>query len=79
MSQRVGGGSREPVADRVWRLGSELVNFHAVVENRRLTIVDAGIPGFADSLDAQLAEIGFGPADVDAVVLTHADSDHTGS
>jgi glyoxylase-like metal-dependent hydrolase (beta-lactamase superfamily II) len=31
-----------PVADRVWRLGDEIVNFYAVEEDGRLTIVDAG-------------------------------------
>jgi glyoxylase-like metal-dependent hydrolase (beta-lactamase superfamily II) len=67
-----------PVADRVWRLGDELVNFYAVEDDGRLTIVDAGVPGFADSLEADLATIGFGLGDVEAVALTHADSDHTG-
>jgi glyoxylase-like metal-dependent hydrolase (beta-lactamase superfamily II) len=73
-----GGAARQAVADRVWRLGSALVNFYAVEDSGRLTIVDAGVPRFADTLDADLAAIGFGPADVEAVVLTHADSDHTG-
>src|SRR5215216_6637869 len=36
-----GGGAREPVADRVWRLGDELINFYAVEEVGRLTIADA--------------------------------------
>jgi glyoxylase-like metal-dependent hydrolase (beta-lactamase superfamily II) len=67
-----------PVADRVWRLGDELVNFYAVEDNGRLTIVDAGVPSFADSLEADLAAIGFRLGDVEAVALTHADSDHTG-
>jgi glyoxylase-like metal-dependent hydrolase (beta-lactamase superfamily II) len=66
------------VADRVWRLGDERINYYAVEEDGRLTIVDAGLPGFADTLEPQLAAIGFGLADVDAVALTHADSDHTG-
>jgi glyoxylase-like metal-dependent hydrolase (beta-lactamase superfamily II) len=67
-----------PVADRVWRLGDEFVNFYAVEEDGRVTIVDAGVPGFASALEADLAAIGFGLGDVDAVALTHADSDHTG-
>ena len=78
-SERIGGGgAREPVADRVWRLGDELINFYAVEDEGRLTIADAGVPGFGDTLEADLAAIGFGVADVDAVVLTHADADHTG-
>lgn len=79
MSQPVGGDAvPEPVADRVWRLGNELINFYAVEEDGRLTIVDAGLPGFSDALETDLAAIGFGLTDVEAVVLTHADSDHTG-
>jgi glyoxylase-like metal-dependent hydrolase (beta-lactamase superfamily II) len=78
MSNGNGGAARRAVADRVWRLGSELVNFYAVEENGRLTIVDAGVPRFAATLEDDRAAIGFGPADVDAVALTHADSDHTG-
>jgi glyoxylase-like metal-dependent hydrolase (beta-lactamase superfamily II) len=76
MSKATGG--RAAVADRVWRLGDEFINFYAVEEDARLTIVDAGVPGFGDTLEADLATIGFGLADVEAVVLTHADSDHTG-
>jgi glyoxylase-like metal-dependent hydrolase (beta-lactamase superfamily II) len=72
------GSARGAVADRVWRLGDELINFYAVEEDGRLTIVDAGVPGFADALEADLAAIGFDLGDVEAVVLTHADSDHTG-
>jgi hypothetical protein len=63
MSQQIEGATRRPVADRVWRLGSELVNFYAVEEDGRLTIVDAGVPRFAETLDSDLAAIGFGMGD----------------
>jgi glyoxylase-like metal-dependent hydrolase (beta-lactamase superfamily II) len=36
------------------------------------------VPGFSKTLEAELEAIGFGLEDVRAVVLTHADADHTG-
>jgi glyoxylase-like metal-dependent hydrolase (beta-lactamase superfamily II) len=78
MSNGIEGAAHAQVADRFWRLGSELVNFYAIEEDSRLTVVDAGVPGFAGTLEADLAALGYGLGDVDAVVLTHADSDHTG-
>jgi glyoxylase-like metal-dependent hydrolase (beta-lactamase superfamily II) len=68
----------EQIAPHVHRLGSKYVNFYAVEAEGRLTLVDAGLPGFADSLEADLEAIGHTPPDIDAVVLTHSDSDHTG-
>ena len=68
----------EAIAPGVWRLGSEMVSWYLVEEGGRLTAVDAGLRGFAGSLEADLASIGFAPGDVEAVVLTHSDGDHTG-
>jgi glyoxylase-like metal-dependent hydrolase (beta-lactamase superfamily II) len=60
------------------RLGSDLVNWYVVEDEDRLTAVDAGLPAFAGSLQADLQKLGRSPGDVEAVVLTHSDSDHTG-
>jgi glyoxylase-like metal-dependent hydrolase (beta-lactamase superfamily II) len=49
-----------------------------VEDNGRLTAVDAGLPGFSGSLVADLASLGFSLNDVEAVILTHSDPDHTG-
>ncbi len=49
-----------------------------VEDGGRLTAVDAGIPGFGKSLQSDLALLGHGLGDVDALVLTHSDSDHVG-
>lgn len=59
-------------------LGIGVVNWYAVEDGGRVTIVDAGLPGFKRSLDSDLAALGFGVGDVEAVILTHPDSDHTG-
>jgi glyoxylase-like metal-dependent hydrolase (beta-lactamase superfamily II) len=54
------------------------VNWYVVEDGGRLTAVDAGLPGFRDSLASDLGSLGFAPGDVEAVILTHSDSDHTG-
>jgi glyoxylase-like metal-dependent hydrolase (beta-lactamase superfamily II) len=66
------------VAEGVTRLGTEIVNWYVVEDGGRLTAVDAGLPGYADRLEADLAAAGYGLGDVEAVVLTHADGDHFG-
>ena len=66
------------VAPGVHRLGSEIVNWYLVRDGDRLTAVDAGLSRFHDSLESDLAALGASPGDVEAVVLTHSDSDHTG-
>lgn len=65
-------------APGVARLGTDFVNWYAVEDGGRLTVIDAGGPAFAKTLDADLAAAGFKVTDVEAVVLTHSDSDHTG-
>jgi glyoxylase-like metal-dependent hydrolase (beta-lactamase superfamily II) len=62
----------------VFRLGSPIVNWYCVEDAGRLTVVDAGLPKHADGLDEALHEIGHGLDEIDALVLTHGHSDHTG-
>jgi glyoxylase-like metal-dependent hydrolase (beta-lactamase superfamily II) len=66
------------IAEGVTRLGTELVNWYVVEDGGRLTAVDAGLPGYASRLEADLGEAGFSLGDIEAVVLTHADGDHFG-
>src|SRR5437773_1722509 len=70
----------EPVelAPGVWRAGTELVNWYLVEDGGRVTIVDAGLPGYRPQLDRALARMGRGLGDVAAVILTHAHADHVG-
>jgi glyoxylase-like metal-dependent hydrolase (beta-lactamase superfamily II) len=70
-------GPVEP-APGVHGLGDHIVNWYVIEDGGRLTAVDAGLPGYASTLEADLRAAGFLLTDVDAVVLTHADGDHTG-
>jgi glyoxylase-like metal-dependent hydrolase (beta-lactamase superfamily II) len=66
------------VAEGVVRLGTELVNWHLLEEDGRVTIVDAGMPAYRAQLDRGLAFLGRERSDVAAVVLTHGHPDHIG-
>ncbi len=66
------------VSRGVRRLGSERVNFYFVEDAGRVTVVDAGLPGYWDQVEPALGGIGRSLEDVAAVLLTHAHSDHTG-
>jgi glyoxylase-like metal-dependent hydrolase (beta-lactamase superfamily II) len=70
-------GPRE-VSPGVWKLGTHFVNWYLLAEGGRLTAIDAGLGGFAKTLDDDLARIGHDAGDIEALVLTHSDSDHTG-
>jgi glyoxylase-like metal-dependent hydrolase (beta-lactamase superfamily II) len=66
------------VVPGVHRLGAPFVNWYLVEDEGGLTAVDAGLPRFIDDLEDDLRALERRAPDVDAVVLTHSDSDHTG-
>ncbi len=66
------------VADGIHRLTQGVVNFYLVEQGGKYTLVDAGTPGDWPFLERSLAALGAAPADIDAVLLTHAHADHTG-
>lgn len=67
-----------PIADGIWNLGERFVNWYAIEQGGRLTLVDAGLPIDGARLAGVLGAIGRTPADVEAVLLTHAHGDHIG-
>lgn len=66
------------LAEGLHRVGSDLVNSYVVEEDGELTIIDAGLPGHAADLEAELVAMGRTLDDVRGVVLTHGDTDHIG-
>jgi glyoxylase-like metal-dependent hydrolase (beta-lactamase superfamily II) len=66
------------VAEGIHRVEHAYTNWYLVEEGSRLTIVDCGFPRSWALLGAALDELGRTPADIDAVVLTHAHPDHIG-
>jgi glyoxylase-like metal-dependent hydrolase (beta-lactamase superfamily II) len=71
-------GVARPVADGIYRLGTEWVGWYLIVDDA-VTVVDCGFPGYHDQLPTALAELGRSLDSVAAVVLTHYHSDHVGS
>ncbi len=66
------------VVPGIHRLGHEKINWYLLEDSGRFTAVDAGLPGFRDDLDADLATLGISSDAVEALILTHSDADHTG-
>src|SRR3954454_14450525 len=66
------------VAQGVHRFGSRLINWYLVDDGERVTLVDAGVPGYWPQLDEALSQLGRSRSDVAGLVLTHGDGDHVG-
>lgn len=67
------------VTERVHMAQTPLVNWTVVTDDAGVMLIDAGYPGDRDDVVWSLRELGFGPADVTAILLTHAHVDHFGS
>ena len=67
------------VASGVFQARAKHVCWILVVDGDEVTLVDTGWPGDRGRVIASLTQIGRSPADVSAVILTHAHPDHLGS
>lgn len=68
----------EHVAEGIYRLGRKHHNFYLFAEGGRATVVDAGGSRELPLLEAGLAELGLTLDGVEAVLITHAHTDHIG-
>jgi glyoxylase-like metal-dependent hydrolase (beta-lactamase superfamily II) len=66
------------VARGVHRLTKGVVNWYVIDDGGKLVVVDAGAPGDWDLLATTVGRLGRRLADVEAVLITHAHSDHIG-
>ncbi len=62
----------------IHRLGSSHHNFYVFSEGGKATVIDAGCSKEWPKLVAGLETIGLEPADVEAILVTHAHADHIG-
>lgn len=67
------------VTDRVHFAWTPLVNWTLVTSDDGVMLIDAGYPGSRDDVIASLDRLGCHPADVTAILLTHAHIDHLGT
>ena len=59
-------------------LGTQFGHFFLLEQDGEVTLIDAGLSGYRDTLEPALADMGRSIDDVKAIVLTHADPDHVG-
>ncbi len=67
------------ITERVHMAQTPLVNWTVVADDAGVMLIDAGFPGSRDEVLGSLREVGFGPTDVTAILLTHAHVDHFGT
>ncbi|WP_416566583.1 MBL fold metallo-hydrolase [Nocardia testacea] len=67
------------IADGIHRIAHADVNVYLIEDEDGVTLVDTGLPATFRRITTALREIGRTPAEVRAVLLTHAHFDHVGS
>lgn len=67
------------MADDLYYVGDRLVCVHLIRTEEGLILLDAGYPCTKHLVMASITRLGFDPADVRWIILTHAHSDHFGA
>lgn len=67
------------MADDLYYVGDKLVCVHLIRTDAGLILLDAGYPCTKHLLMESIIRLGFDPADVRWIILTHAHSDHFGA
>jgi len=66
------------VTDGIRRLTQGVTNFYLIEQSGKFTLVDAGTPGDWAFFQRSLTSSGAQLSDLEAILITHAHSDHTG-
>ncbi|MFF0730843.1 MBL fold metallo-hydrolase [Streptomyces chartreusis] len=69
----------QQVADGTYLVHGSNTNWVILAEGDAVTLIDTGYPGDRAKLLASLTEIGSAPEAVEAVLITHAHTDHLGN
>lgn len=67
------------IAHGIHRLSNVYTNWYLLEAGGRLTVLDAGLPRDWRAFGSALSRLGYSPADVDAVLITHHHRDHAGN
>ncbi|MFK4870229.1 MBL fold metallo-hydrolase [Streptomyces sp. CSMPJR101] len=67
------------IADGTYLVHGSNTNWVILTEGDAVTLIDTGYPGDRAALLASLAEVGSAPEAVQAILITHAHTDHLGS
>ena len=73
-----GKAPMQQVAEHVYRLGRSRHNFYLVAEGGKATVIDAGGSSELVLLERALHALGLMLDDVEAILITHAHTDHIG-
>jgi len=66
------------ISPHIHQVPGVMANVFLLVDTNGLALIDAGLPGSHKKILKYLASLGYGPADLKYILLTHADSDHVG-
>lgn len=69
----------ERVVEGCYRIPLGIVNAFVIAKAGELTLIDCGMPGKADRIEAALRSIGCSLSDLRHILLTHCHPDHAGS
>ena len=67
------------VCEGVHRLESVYTNWYLIEQGGRLTVLDAGLPRDWRGFASALSRLGYTPADIEAMLITHHHLDHAGN